>query len=389
MAFESESNNSVTSMDHYNIYDLDSEPENEYCEGGFMKLPDNVVIAERYEIIQKLGWGHGGIVYLCKDNTSNTFKALKIFKSHQFYKQEFRDEVKILEKILESSDGKFVVKLFEHFKIKGKYGKHVCAIYELLGVSVYEILKFYKFKGFPIQLCRFIAKEILTALVFFHETCGIFVGDLRAKNILLKLTNTQMEKLENEGMLREKLDFAVFKHTETPISVLNKALGCGFSLETSKKPKGPKPKKGKKSGNSKETLKKINKLGLIHEEFLIKFTNLGSACELSENCIREIQTINYRSPEILLRMNYSFKIDIWSFGCLLFELVTGYNLFEPIKGKKYRKEDDLLAQMIEFLGDFDKEFVLKSEVGRNYFDEGKLKKIRMLRRWPIKYLLIH
>ena len=42
-------------MDHYNIYDLDSEPENEYCEGGFMKLPDNVVIAERYEIIQKLG----------------------------------------------------------------------------------------------------------------------------------------------------------------------------------------------------------------------------------------------------------------------------------------------------------------------------------------------
>ena len=35
----------------------------------------------------------------------------------------------------------------------------------------------------------------------------------------------------------------------------------------------------------------------------------------------------YRAPEIILGLNYSFGIDLWSFGCVLVELHTGVPLF--------------------------------------------------------------
>lgn len=36
----------------------------------------------------------------------------------------------------------------------------------------------------------------------------------------------------------------------------------------------------------------------------------------------------YRAPELLLNSkDYSYPVDIWAFGCLLFELLTGTPLF--------------------------------------------------------------
>ncbi len=46
---------------------------------------------------------------------------------------------------------------------------------------------------------------------------------------------------------------------------------------------------------------------------------------------------------------YGTSADIWSFACMVFELVTGDFLFEPRKGDTYDKDDDHLAQMIELL----------------------------------------
>lgn len=40
-----------------------------------------------------------------------------------------------------------------------------------------------------------------------------------------------------------------------------------------------------------------------------------------------IQSRFYRSPEVILGHPYSMAVDMWSLGCILAELYTGYPLF--------------------------------------------------------------
>ena len=61
----------------------------------------------------------------------------------------------------------------------------------------------------------------------------------------------------------------------------------------------------------------------------VKLIDYGSAIFIEDNDSHvEIQTLPYRAPEITLRANYGHPIDIWSVGCIIYELVTGRVLFD-------------------------------------------------------------
>lgn len=45
----------------------------------------------------------------------------------------------------------------------------------------------------------------------------------------------------------------------------------------------------------------------------------------------------------MLGIDYDTSADLWSFACIIFELITGDFLFEPRKGPSYGKNDDHLA----------------------------------------------
>ncbi len=67
-------------------------------------------------------------------------------------------------------------------------------------------------------------------------------------------------------------------------------------------------------------LKQPNKSG-------IKVIDLGSGCFEDERVYTYIQSRFYRAPEIMLGIPYTPSIDMWSFGCILAELYTGYPIF--------------------------------------------------------------
>ena len=67
-------------------------------------------------------------------------------------------------------------------------------------------------------------------------------------------------------------------------------------------------------------LKQANKSG-------IKVIDLGSSCFVDERVYTYIQSRFYRSPEVILGLPYGTPIDMWSFGCILAELYTGYPIF--------------------------------------------------------------
>ncbi|XP_015711833.1 dual specificity tyrosine-phosphorylation-regulated kinase 2 isoform X1 [Coturnix japonica] len=76
----------------------------------------------------------------------------------------------------------------------------------------------------------------------------------------------------------------------------------------------------------------------------IKVIDFGSSCYEHQRVYTYIQSRFYRAPEVILGARYGMPIDMWSLGCILAELLTGYPLLPG------EDEGDQLACMIELLG---------------------------------------
>ncbi len=75
-----------------------------------------------------------------------------------------------------------------------------------------------------------------------------------------------------------------------------------------------------------------------------------------------MQSRFYRAPEVILRIPYSEKVDIWSFGCILAELYTGEPLFPG------NNEQEQLELIMEVCGIPSEKMIDKSRKKDHYFD---------------------
>lgn len=122
----------------------------------------------------------------------------------------------------------------------------------------------------------------------------------------------------------------------------------------------------------------------------VKIADLGNACWTFKHFTNDIQTRQYRSPEVILGADWGCSADIWSIGCLIFELLTGDFLFEPTVGQSFGKNDDHLAQIMELLGPIPEDLIKSSHYGRRYFHSNlrTLRKIQHLKPWPLESVLL-
>lgn len=130
---------------------------------------------------------------------------------------------------------------------------------------------------------------------------------------------------------------------------------------------------------------------VINEDEMIsvKIADLGNACWVHHHFTDEIQTRQYRSPEVLLGYHWGASADLWSFACLIFELLTGDYLFDPRNGKSYTKDDDHIAQIIELIGPFPRSMLKESYYAREFFNsKGELLRIAKLKPWGLKDVLV-
>jgi dual specificity tyrosine-phosphorylation-regulated kinase 2/3/4 len=107
-------------------------------------------------------------------------------------------------------------------------------------------------------------------------------------------------------------------------------------------------------------LKPENIILINGQESLVKIIDFGSACFEKEKIYFYIQSRIYRAPEIILGISYSCAIDMWSFGCIVSELLTGVPLFQG------ECESDQLFAIMEVLG-CPPESTLKQATRKNKF----------------------
>ena len=322
-----------------------------------------------------------------------------------------------------TSEHCYVVQLLNTFSHTGVNGTHVCLIFEVLGVNLLEIIKFYQYKGVPMHLCKSITKQVLIGLDYLHRICGVIHTDLKPENVIVQLTQAQVKELFCKGRI----------DTREPLAIVVKQNIANICKEIDEK-KQKKIDKKKRYRKRKQELKKLQQQGMIDnqnipdiepeaknkkkkrknmknkpkqesvsqfstEESLnaseidpnlqIKIADLGNACWVDHHFSIEIQTRQYRSPEVILGIYYNHTADIWSLACMLFELLTGDFLFDPRSNETFDKDEDHLAQMIETLGLMPKSWALSGQYAKKLLNkDGELKNIRQLKIWLIKDVLI-
>ena len=522
----------------------------DYKIDGYHPVHIGEILLERYVIMQKLGFGHFSTAWLALDSKYGNYVCIKIQKSENRYIYAAYDEVEILQELskhyydkewiksleeyykdepeklntIHKKENSHVVQLLNSFIYYGQNGKHFCMVFEVMGVTLLEIIKKYNYKGIPIPLVRTITKQILIGLDFLHRICHIIHTDMKPENILICLTNDELrliqetgtynvgekkiknkefnisdimkkrKNLNEEKKLNHLRQIKNMERNEISIEIIEEKIKKYMEMEDInsnfenddennnnnennfdineiiERPRiNSVPKtniritsndninnidindinmedENENSNNSeneddtendsknklfpyrinlknyhltlvnylkekKRILHDINyrKFILFQNKILssdikypeeknsflrdindyftlrgpevdlsiqVKICDIGNACWFNNHFSSIIQTRQYRSPEVILGINYNETSDIWSLACIIYELITGEFLFNPISDENFGKNDSHLAKFMEVCGKMPKNFVERGEFSKKYFDKnGKLKRI--------------
>ncbi|KAF7967159.1 hypothetical protein HWV62_35670 [Athelia sp. TMB] len=128
------------------------------------------------------------------------------------------------------------------------------------------------------------------------------------------------------------------------------------------------------------------------ERITVKIADLGNATWVEHHFTDDIQTRQYRCPEVILGAKWGVSADVWSVACVIFELITGGDyLFDPASGSRYSKDDDHIAQIIELMGEIPKTIAFAGKYSSEFFNRkgsaGELRHINKLRYWPLESVL--
>jgi len=139
----------------------------------------------------------------------------------------------------------------------------------------------------------------------------------------------------------------------------------------------------------RERCEKVKEMNLFsHDDARYRVVDLGNACWTHTHFSDDIQTRQYRSPEVIIGSGYDSSSDIWSLACMVFEVMTGDYLFDPKPSDEYPRDEDHLALTWELLGRIPNHMIARGRNGRTFFNKrGELRHIKTLRMWGLSEVL--
>ncbi|GLJ54507.1 hypothetical protein SUGI_1170670 [Cryptomeria japonica] len=401
------------------------EGSENYVEGGYHPVNrGDLLNEERYVVQSKLGWGGFSTVWLAWDTQLNKYVALKISRSKDYFRETALREIETLKVISEADpdDKECVVKLLDYFMHSGPNGNHVCLVLELLGDNLRTLLKHYSGKGIPLNKVKEICFHILRGLDFLHGKLSIVHTDLKPENILLLSTIDPKKDPKKLGVplipSSNKGKSIIATSSSSGSNICKKgnqqirsnqkgklvAQDCGTAANEEEEKLGVEAQtrtwgnekilSGAWEGNLAQRIRELNINSLSEKQnsmssldLKCKIGDMGNARWLPIDKMGPIQTHRYKCPETLLGSSFSTPADIWSVGCIAFELATGDFLFSHRAKNNQEKLVNHLGLMIELLGVMPWGVATGGKVSRDLFDnKGNVKGYRKCGRKLIDLL---
>ncbi|KAF5847844.1 hypothetical protein GGP41_009133 [Bipolaris sorokiniana] len=288
--------------------DVDAEQLHHYCKGGYhpVHLGDSLNNG-RYKILHKLGWGGYSTVWAARDTRNQTFVAIKIWVSEPTHNSRELTALRAIVTARSNRPGyQYLMTMQDYFQIHGPNGTHDYIITERLGPSVANFLDGYSGSvRLPGRLAKTIAKQTLSSLSFLHE-----------------------HKIAHAGT--KKPLFPSFYQTS--------------SLLTSDKPTAS-PSNPTNPSTSSDPLPTQSIPKPLFTS--IKLIDYGQSFLENNSPSTLYIPLYYRAPEILFNNTLNHRVDLWSMGCVLFELITGQPPFDTF----LITPPILVSQMLEMSGD--------------------------------------
>ncbi|KAJ7216539.1 kinase-like protein [Mycena pura] len=269
------------------------------CEHGhgfpLLEFGESLGQDRRYKIVRKLGWGMNSSTWLVYDQQSQTYLALKALTGHctQCVQKGLSWELKALTRV-SSPPHKHCLQLKDSFTIpgKGSAGSHLCLVTSLLAGDLKSVWG----PRLPLPLAKRILLHTLRGLAHAHRS-GVVHTDLKPDNIFIgnvMLTGDIDSLLQANSSRRHEAEASYDGIVQAAVSQ-------------------PLPGPSLEDGMSRTYV----------------LADFGSAQPIDQHLTDLITAESLRPPEIWLGGPWNEKVDIWTFGCLVFELVVGTRLFVP------------------------------------------------------------
>ena len=321
-------------------------------------------IINNYNIIYELGRGSFSIVWLGFNIVDNKFYAIKIQHPDDF--DEGKEEIDFVKKL--PKENKVFNHLIEEFTEIRDYKKYLCSVWELHCCNLDYLLRKDKYiNGFETNQANNIMRQLVESLYILHTKYKTYHGDIKTDNILVKGLN-------------EKDLYIINKYKSYNFFEVYTKAKKQFLLDNNRKlSQLDKLKKKDKLVIRKKVHNEITNLILkdnlnksdIDSKYLetinISLADFGSHCHEDDEFNGTFGTRYYQAPEIILKGDCSFPVDIWALGCTYYELLTGNILFDPDKDSKYSRDYYHLSLINDTCGDFNKDFLKETKKYKEFF----------------------